>query len=110
MDKYNKSSRRKTRAERQDLHLGATCKRCRVCPFAGKCYRYVQSIITIPVFVCLEMEHRFAKGHLFACSYWLVCVSVKIELHQFLIKYWRPNQKKIYNLEHSVNAVQHCMP
>ena len=53
MDKYNKSSRRKTRAERQDLHLRATYKRCRVCPIAGKCYRYVQSIITIPVFVCL---------------------------------------------------------
>lgn len=41
MDEYNKSSRRKTRAERQDLHLGATCKRCRVCPIAGKCYRCV---------------------------------------------------------------------
>lgn len=40
MDEYNKSSRRKTRAERQDLHLGATCKRCRVCPIAGKCYRW----------------------------------------------------------------------
>lgn len=41
MDEFHKSSRRKTRAERQDLHLGATCKRCRVCPIAGKCYRCV---------------------------------------------------------------------
>lgn len=41
MDEYNKSSRRKTRAERQDLHLGATCKKCRVCPIAGRCYRCV---------------------------------------------------------------------
>lgn len=40
MDEYNKSSRRKTRAERQDLHLGATCKKCMVCPIAGRCYRY----------------------------------------------------------------------
>ncbi|XP_015774343.1 PREDICTED: E3 ubiquitin-protein ligase ZSWIM2-like [Acropora digitifera] len=41
MDEYNKSSRRKTRAERQDLHLGATCKKCMVCPIAGRCYRCV---------------------------------------------------------------------
>lgn len=41
MDEFHKSSRRKTRAERQDLHLGATCKKCRVCPIAGKCYRCV---------------------------------------------------------------------
>ncbi|XP_071959967.1 uncharacterized protein [Antedon mediterranea] len=36
---YRNSSIRKTRAERLDLHLGSTCKKCGVAPIAGKCYK-----------------------------------------------------------------------
>ncbi|EDO43623.1 predicted protein, partial [Nematostella vectensis] len=41
MDEFNKSSRKNTRSERHDVHLGASCNKCRVCPITGKCYRCV---------------------------------------------------------------------
>eukprot|EP01136_Pigoraptor_vietnamica_P039799 Opistho-1_new@10981 len=36
---YRNSSKRKTRAERDDLHLGVACMGCRACPIAGRCFR-----------------------------------------------------------------------
>lgn len=63
MDEYNKSSRLKTRADRQDLHLGAACKKCRVCPIAGKCYRCVVCADYHLCHTCfatdIHMQHSF---------------------------------------------------
>lgn len=69
MDEYNKSSRQKTRAERQDLHLGATCKKCRVCPIAGKCYRYnLGSMLRIYTFEILINNYRSCFHQIFICG------------------------------------------
>ena len=69
MDEYNKSSRRKTRAETQDLHLGATCKKCRVCPIAGRCYRYhLGSMLRIYTFEILINYYRCCFHQIFICG------------------------------------------
>ncbi|XP_033103223.1 uncharacterized protein LOC117106015 isoform X2 [Anneissia japonica] len=58
-EEYRNSSIRKTRAERLDLHLGSTCKKCGVAPIAGKCYK---CCVCIEYYLChacfLTPTHR----------------------------------------------------
>eukprot|EP01135_Chromosphaera_perkinsii_P008740 Nk52_evm73s1444 gene=Nk52_evmTU73s1444 len=38
-EEYRKNSKRKTRSERNSIHLGKSCNKCRKCPIQGSCYR-----------------------------------------------------------------------
>lgn len=58
VDECNKSSKKKTRAERQDLHLGAMCHKCRICPIAGKCYRCVICVDYHLCHQCFATDHH----------------------------------------------------
>lgn len=65
VDEFNKSSKKKTRAERQDLHLGAMCHKCRVCPIAGKCYRCVICMDYHLCHQCFATDHHMQHSFQF---------------------------------------------
>ncbi|XP_077978469.1 E3 ubiquitin-protein ligase Zswim2-like [Glandiceps talaboti] len=62
-EEFRNSSVRKTRAERLDLHLGSVCKRCRMSPIQGKCYRCTNCVDYCLCQGCfttsVHMEHSF---------------------------------------------------
>lgn len=65
VDEFHKSSKKKTRAERQDLHLGALCHKCRMCPIAGKCYRCVICVDYHLCHSCFATDHHMQHSFQF---------------------------------------------
>ncbi|XP_031571469.1 E3 ubiquitin-protein ligase ZSWIM2-like isoform X2 [Actinia tenebrosa] len=57
-DEFTKSSRKKTRSERQDVHLGATCHKCKMSPISGKCYRCAVCIDYHLCHQCFASDHH----------------------------------------------------
>ncbi|KAK3716946.1 hypothetical protein QZH41_014638 [Actinostola sp. cb2023] len=65
LDEFHKSSKKKTRAERQDIHLGAMCHKCRFCPIAGKCYRCVICVDYHLCHQCFSTDHHMQHSFQF---------------------------------------------